>query len=399
VPNILFIATTLWEVDEKERAAKQYLRYITLREKDQKLNSFKNKALPIIEKYGAIITARGEFKKAWEEIADLAYDSPEDRQAYKDLPQANWPSRQRKDIIGALAKIRELRQLMAKNKAVVAPGQYKQIEEAVDAFNDLLNIAANQTMAESRLAAFYRESDQFEKALPILTKHYEDDPLSLENQMAVVLVTHNAALKADPMPPKAELEKARSVAANIRTEKRGTRDKIGYWEAYTLVLEFSVMMGETKVVNDSLSFLRRDRSDLTRDLVAPPVYGDDKRVRRPQNALSIQLAKRFFDLYQKEKEGITEKPPFAIIEIDNNGTPMTIFAEPEAPAFETKTMLTPDEDEVIAIVATDGSTPAPKVPTAAAPPAPAIAVPATPAPVDAAPKTEEKPADAKKGDQ
>ena len=403
VPNILFIASTLWDVDEKQRAAKQYLRYITLLGKDQTLNSFKENPLPIIEKYSAVVTARGEFKKAWEEIVDFAYDSAEDRQAYKDLPQANWPKRQRRDLIGAITKIKEFRQLMAKNKAVVAPAQYKQIEEAVDAFNDVLNMAANKVMAESRLAVFYRENDQFEKALPILMAHYNEDPLSLENQMALVLVTYNAALKADPMPPKAELEKARAVAASIRAEKRGTRDKVGYWEAYTLVLEFSVMMGEVKVVNDSLSFLRRDRSDLSRDLISPPIYGDDKRARRPQNALATQLARRFLGLY--EKNGVTEKPAFKIGEVDNNGSAMTLFTDPDAPTFEVKTMLTPDEDEVMAVVATDGSTPVPKPPTAADP-APAPVPESAPAPAETAPKpaepaakAEEKPAEEKKADQ
>jgi hypothetical protein len=405
LPNLLFIASTLWDVEEKERAAKQYIRYLSLLGKDQNLSEFKQNPLPMIEKYSAVVTARGEFKKSWEEIVDLAYDSAEDRQAYKDLPQANWPKRQRKDLIGAITKIKEFRQLMAKNKAVVAPAQYKQIEEAVDGLSDLLNTEANKIMAESRLAVFYRENDQFDKALPILMDHYNDDPLSLDNQMALVLVTYNAALKADPMPPKAELEKARGVAANIRAEKRGTRDKTGYWEAYTLVLEFSVMMGETKVVNDSLSFLRRDRSDISRDLVAPSVYGDDKRLRRPQNALSTQLARRFLGLY--EKNGVTEKPSFKMVEVDVNGTPIIIFTDPDAPTFETKTMLTPDEDEVTALVATDGSTPAPKPPTAAEPPPKAEEKPAEvtapkteekPAETTA-PKADEKPAEEKKGEQ
>jgi hypothetical protein len=360
LPNILFVASTLWDVDEKERAAKQYKRYLTLLAKDEALNNFNANPKSLLDKLTPVVTARGEFKKSWDEIVDLAFDSAEDKEAYKNLPQANWPARLRKDNLSALGKIKEFRGVMAKNKSVVAPAQYKQIEEAVDQLNAVLNAAANKIMAESRLAAYYRESDQFDLALPILTRHYEDDPLSLENQMALVLITYNAALKADPMPPKADLEKARNVAANIRGEKRGSRDKLGYWEAYTLVLEFSIMLGETKVVNDSLSFLRRDRSDLSRDVIAPPVYGDDKRVRRPQNVLATQLARRFLNIY--EKNGVTEKPAYKISEVDNNGTTLFVFTEPDAPAFVTKTMLTPDDDEVVAIVAADGSTPAPQAP-------------------------------------
>jgi hypothetical protein len=368
--NILFVASTLWDVEETERAGKQYKRYLMLTEKDEAFNNFNANPKVLLDKLTPIVTARGEFKKAWDEIVDLTYDSPEDKDAYVNLPQANWPARARKDTLSALGKVKEFRTLMAKNKAVVAPAQYKQIEEAVDQLNNMLNAAANKTMAKSRLAAYYREIGQFDLALPHLMDLFNEDPLNVDNQMALVLVTYNAALKADPMPPKAELEKARNIAANIRTEKRGTRDKLGYWEAYTLVLEFSVMLGENKVVNDSLSFLRRDRSDLSRDLIMPPEYGDDKRVRRPQNVLATQLARRFLSIY--EKNGVTEKPAYKIAEIDNNGETLTIFTEPDAPVFVTKTMMTPDEDEVTAIVAADGSTPAPQAPTApVADPAPA----------------------------
>jgi hypothetical protein len=377
--NVLFIARILWDVDERQRAAKQFARYIDLVSKDSDLSAFRADAKPILDKHSTVITARGEFKKAWEEIVDLAWDSQEDSDAYLKLPQPNWPARQRRNYGKALEKIAEFRsKTMAANKAVVAPAQYKQIEESVDSVQKMIAAVASLTTAKSRLATFFRANDQFDKALPLLMELYNDDPLNLDNQMALVLVTYNAALKGDPMPPKAELEKARSVAANIRAEKNSTPDKLGYWEAYTLVLEFSVIMGDTKVVNDSLSFLRRNRSDMSRDLIAPPVWGDDKRARRPLNALSVQLAKRFLGLH--ERPGITEKAAFKIVEVSVGGATQTVFTDPDAPAFEAKVLITPDEDEVTALVASDGSTPAPAKPT---PPEPDAAAPATPAAPDA----------------
>ena len=51
---------------------------------------------------------------------------------------------------------------------------------------------------------YFRESGQFDKALPILMELYEEDPLNPDNQMALVLVTYNAALKGNPMPPNDE---------------------------------------------------------------------------------------------------------------------------------------------------------------------------------------------------
>jgi hypothetical protein len=366
MPNVLFIARTLWDVDEKARAAKQFRRFIDLTEKDPEVQAFRADPKPIVEKHSAVITTRGEFRKAWEEIADLSWDSAEDTQAYNTLPRDNWPPRLRRDYPQALSKIADFRKLMATNKAVIAPDQYKQIEASVNAFNTVLSAMANQTLAKARVAAYYRESGQFEKAQPILMELYEQDPLSLDNQMALVLVTYNAALKGDPMPSKEDLIKARGVVADIRNATAGTTNKIGHWEAYTLVLEFSVMLGDTKVVNDALSFMRRNRSDLSRDLVAPPVWGDDKRARRPMNALAAQLAKRFLDLYTKQ--GVTEKPAFKVVEVTVNGEPMAVFTDPDAPEFTAKPMTTPDDDDVIAIVAADGSTPPPTKPE---PPKPA----------------------------
>jgi hypothetical protein len=399
--NVLFIARTLWEVDEKKRAAKQFARFIAINDKDAEVLAFRSDPKPLVEKHSAVINARGEFRKAWEEIADLSWDSPEDKQAYDTLPKDKWPTRLRRDYGQALSKIAEFRKLMATNKAVVAPDQFKQIEASVNAFTAVISALANQNLAKSRLAAYYRESNQFALALPILMELYEADPLSLDNQMALVLVTYNAALKGDPMPPKDELLKARGVVADIRNAKNNTTDKIGYWEAYTLVLEFSVMLGDSKVVNDTLSFMRRNRSDMSRDLVAPPQWGDDKRARRPMNALSVQLAKRFLSLYKGQ--GVTEQPAFKVVEITVNGEPMAVFTDPDAPEFTAKPMTTPDDDEVVAIIAADGSTPPPVKPEPPKPaepredPADAKAKPAAEAkPADA--KPEAKPADAKPAD-
>ncbi len=399
--NILFIARTLWDVDEKARAAKQFARFIALNDKDAELTAFRTDPKAVTDKYTAIITTRGEFRKTWEEVVDLSWDTAEDKQAYENLPKDKWPARQRADYSKALGKIGDFRKQLLANKAVVAPAQYKQIDEAVESFNRVITAMASQNQAMSRLAIFYRESDQFEKALPLLNYLYQQDPLDPNNQMALVLVTYHAALKGNPMPPKEELEKARRVAAGIRDLTAGTPNKVGYWEAYTLVMEFSIMLAEPKVVNDTLSFMRRNRSDISRDLVAPAKWGDDKRARRPMNALSVQLAKRFLSLYGAQ--GVTEKPAFKVTEVTVGAETMALFCDGDAPAFATKTMTTPDDDEVVSIIAADGSTPPPVKPApqrpaeareepeaprpagAPATPAPAATTPATPAPATPAP--------------
>ena len=387
--NVLFVAHTLWEVDEKARAAKQYRNFIALNERDKEIVAFLADPKSMAEKSSAVVNLRTEFRKPWEEIADLVWDSPEDKQAYETLPKANWPTRQRKDYFKALTQLNEFRKLMASNKAIIEPAQFKQIEATVDGLQRIILAVANQTKAKARLATYYRESGKNAESLVLLNEAYTDDPLNPDNQMALVLVTYDAALKGNPMPPKEELIKARRVVAGVRDGKKGTTDKVGYWEAYTLVMEFSIMLGEPKGVNDGLSFLRRDRSDITRDLVGPPVWGDDKRLRRPLNSLSIQLAKRFLGLY--EKQGVTEKPGFKLTDIEVvAGETKSFFTDHDAPAFVAKPMTTPDDDDVIALVAADGSTPAPVKPP---PPKPAEAredpkAPTAPAPVaPAAPVT------------
>ncbi len=366
--NVLFIARTLWEVDEKARAAKQFMKYMELINGDAETTAFRADPKSIVEKYGAVISGRGEFRKPWEEIADLSWDSLEDKQAYETLPKANWPIRLRKDYAKVLTKITDLRKIMEANKAIIAPAQFKEIQDAVDNFQKLVYGINNLGLAKARIATYYRESDQFGKAQPLLDEMYKDDPLDPDNQMALVLVTYHAALNGNPMPAKEELDKARRIAAGVRDGNRGTTNKIGYWEAYTLVMEFSIMLGEPKSVNDTLSFLRRDRSDITRDLIGPPVWGDDKRIRRPLNALSVQLAHRFLGLY--EKQGITEKPGFKIVDIEIGTETKGFFTDADAPTFVAKAMTTPDDDDVIALIASDGSTPAPTKPL---PPKPAEA--------------------------
>ena len=198
----------------------------------------------------------------------------------------------------------------------------------------------------------------------------------------MVLVTKERITRGGEVS-KDDLKKARDVAIDVRNAKQGTTDKEGYWDADCLVYEFSVMMGEMKAVVDRLSFLRRNKSDLSRDMVAPAVWGDDKRARRPSNAQAAEIAKRYLVLHEKANE----KPSFRVDEVTSGADTLVIFADPDAPKFELRVMKTPDDDEVTALVATDGSTPAPKaLPPVVVdpPPAPPTATPVpgtTPAPV------------------
>ena len=383
--NIIFIANKLWEVGEHARAANKYELFRTVLDADIELQTFKKDAKPVVDRYGEIISARAEFKKPWEEIADLSWDTPEFRQAYESLPRDKWPAGQKADYFKAKAKLKDFRtKTMAAQKGIIDPAQFKNIEGAVTAFERLLDACVNDTLVASNLAEFYQEDNKFDKALPLLMELYKFDPLSPDYALGVVTVTLRAAVRGEAT--KEAMIKARAIAVEVRDQKKGTRDKAGYWRASAIVLEFSVMLNELKVVNDSLSFMLRNKTDLSRDLVAPAELGDDKRARRPANDGAVDLAKRFLALY---KDGVTAKQSFRLDEITYGGQTITIFADPEAPKFEAKTIRNADDVEVTIIVAADGSTPPPvplpppEPPAAETPPAavvPAPATPATPAP-------------------
>lgn len=390
-PNILFLARTLWDAGEKKRAADQFARYKASLAADAELQAFLKEPKPIVDKYGEPILARNEYKKAWEEIADLSWDTPEFIQAYA---AGQKPAGLKADYYKALTRLREFRtKSVTPQKAVLDATQFKNINAALDGMERLLTACASDLTVNTRLAQYYRESDQFPKAQPLLINLYKFDPLNPDYAIAVVLVTMESLKKGDPVS-KEDLKSARDIAVDVRNAKQGTTDKEGYWDAYCLVLEFSVVMGDTKVVNEALSFLRRNKSDLSRDLIAPPVWGDDKRARRPSNPQAAQIAKRFLELHSKT--GVTEKPAFRVDEVQSGADTLVIFTDPEAPKFETRAMKTPDDDDVTALVASDGSTPAPQAlppvvadpppappgapaPGAAAPAAPGAAAPATPA--------------------
>jgi hypothetical protein len=385
-PNIIFLARTLWDAGEKKRAADQFIRYKASLAADAELQAFKKDPKPIIDKYGEPIVARTEYKKAWEEIADLSWDTPEFKQAYATLPKANWPAGLKADYYKALSKLREFRaKSVTPQRAVLDAALFKSINSSLDGLERLLTACASDLTVNSRLAQFYRENNEYAKAQELLNLLNDFDPLNPDYAIAVVLVTYRNALEGKAS--KDDMKRARDIAIDVRNAKQGTTDKEGYWDADCLVYEFSVLMGDMKVVVDRLSFLRRNKSDLSRDMVAPPVWGDDKRARRPSNAQAADTARRYLVLHEKAGE----KPSFRIDEVESGADKLVIFTDPDAPKFELRAMKTPDDDDVTALVASDGSTPPPQAlppvvvdPPPAAKPAPGAAPAATPGATPAA---------------
>jgi hypothetical protein len=378
--NILFCANKLWEVDAKERAARLYLKYQLTINNDNELLSFQKEPKPLLDKYGEPVLVRAEFKKAWDEIVDLSYDPPEWLEAYdKGLPAAQMPPGVHADYFKALAAISAFRAKgLAAQKLVMAPEQYKAIEISLTGLERLLLALANSQLVSKHLAQYYRESGQFEKALPILNELYKFDTRDPDAQIAIIDSTRRKMLEGKATHD--ELLHARDLAAQVREIYRNS-NKLGYWEAEILVMEFSLGLGENKVVNDTLAFMNRNRTDLSRDLIAPRIEGDDKRARRAMNTQAAELAKRFLELYSKT--GVTQKAAFRVDEVEASGKTFAIYTDLDAPKFSVHSIKTKDDEDVLVLLPEDAQAPEPAAPPAAT--APAAAPPAAaPAPAPAA---------------
>jgi hypothetical protein len=375
--NILFCANKLWEVDAKERAANLYLKYQATLASDSELEAFQKDPKPILDKYGEAILIRAEFKKYWDEIDDLSWDSDAFKEAWnKRLAQAEMPPGVHADYFKALAKIAEFRsKILVGQKLVMAPEQYKAIETSLEGLTRLLNALANKQIVSRHLAQYYREIGQYDKALPLLTKLYEFDTHDPDAVIAIIDATRRKMLAGQAT--KEEIANARQLAAQVREDYPST-NKLGRWEAEILVMEFSLGLGDTKTVNDTLGFMHRNRTDLSRDLVAPRVEGDDKRIRRALNVQAIELAQRFLKLYGMN--GVNEKVTYRVDEVDAGVKTIGIYTDVDAPKFIARSIKDKDDEDVLVIVAENApETPAAGTPAATAP----IPVKTAPAPAPA----------------
>jgi len=344
--NVLFCANKLWDVGEKERAAALYERYLGILAKDTELQAFKKEGKPVIDKYTAVVETRVEFTAPWEEIVDLAWDSPEWLQAYNNRVSP-MPPGEHADYFKCLAKFTAFRaNNVAKTKFLLSPEQNKTLDEALNGFERLIDACAHDVVVSKHLAQYYRESGQADKALPLLMQRYTFDTRDPDAQIAIVDLTRAKLAKGDAT--KDEIDKAMDLIGEIGDTYDRLHNKIGKHEADLLFMEFMFARGDAKKVNDTLKFEIVNKSDLSYDLRSPPVDGDDPAIRRAMNAQAVGLAKRYLELFTKT--GITASPPFRIDEIDAGTKTITIFTAVDSPKFIAKSIKTPDDEDVTVIV-------------------------------------------------
>jgi hypothetical protein len=351
---VWLIASTLWNAGEHPRAAKLFERYRDLLVQDDELQAFKKDGKAVLDGYAAKISIRPEFKDAWTEIADYAWDSPEFIEALK----ANKADPKQKAINyrKAMRLLDDFRKSkVAKAQSSMEKQAFADLGKAIDDLKRLLGAADYDLQVTANLAAAYREAGDLEKALPLLLSLYERDPSDPDNKSGFVEATLNAVKNGqiNPKDPKGldQLIKARTIVAGVRQglEQNPTK-RDNYWRAYIQVLELTAALGETSKVDETLKFLRVNRSDLSRELISAPVeittsegksVRDDAQARRPRNAQAVQLAQRFLGLYKLV--GLTEKPTFRIVPMEGLEPPM-VFSDLDAPAF---TLTTVKDDNLV----------------------------------------------------
>src|SRR5208283_3268720 len=109
----------------------------------------------VLDKYGEILGQRAELKKAWEEIAALAWNNPEAIEAIQKLDRNQRPAREKVDYIKCLNKIAEFRsKLLLPQRNVLGAELFKQLDTTLAAFSRLVESLASDILVNTRLAQF-----------------------------------------------------------------------------------------------------------------------------------------------------------------------------------------------------------------------------------------------------
>lgn len=335
--NLMALGNAWRDLGEQAKAIAPYEQYITRIQGEQAVAEFLRDRSAWLAPRTAVVSTRAEFRTRWNQIVASCVGDGD-----RSLP----------DLRVAATMMVAVKADIDAAKAILGAEIHLRLITAVGDLDAVVRKLLGVALTRQRLADCYRATGRPEAAIPHLQQLCAQEPDDQGHCLALVL-----AIQASQKPSsRADLEQARLLAAQIRDEREGTTDKVGYWEASLLVLEFSLLIGDQRLVDDTLAFMGRNRSDLSRDLITPPVAGDDPRVRRPLGPESVVLAGRFLDLYGKV--GITAHPPFRIEQVANGLAAQALFVDRGAPAPVARMITTPDGQQVTAYVM-DGSMVAP----------------------------------------
>ena len=276
VDTILAVATTLWELDEKKRAARLFEMYKKGLSKDPAIAEFVADPKAVIDRIMPLMQGRSEFSKWWQyknegaieggAIPDLLYDDPSFMDMYKDPRVSFRDYPEVKASYGvALSRITQFEAEMEKVKSFW-PG-YEEASKALVDFKKLVRNLAYSVNIDTRLIEAYREMGELQKAVELARSLYKFDPKEPTYMATVVDGTLEAAREG--VASKEALQEATEIAARLRNIAKNRSDNLNYWFASVQVLELLAHAQDTSTINNILGGYDRSRVYPSDDLFRP----------------------------------------------------------------------------------------------------------------------------------
>ncbi|MDA3962370.1 MAG: hypothetical protein PF961_16405 [Planctomycetota bacterium] len=339
--TLLAVANTLWDLDEKSRAAKLYEMYKERLQKDAALQAFLADPLVKVAEVTPLVTERSELKSAWDRsvrgsIPDLLVDEPgfiDQFYINSSLRIDDWLE-DKADPFAAQAKIASFTKRFDKLKGLLP--NFAAGKEALDGFTKLVERWAYSIVIDTRLIEAYREGGDLKSAVALAQELYKFDPRDPTFMAVVVDGTLEAA--KDGHVGAEDITEARKIAAELRNDSKLRGDLFNYWLASVQVLELSKFIPDIDVINRILRNYNNKRTFPTGDIFkpvdkdfelnqTPAGYGvlkrlepmmkgeelvEELRLAGTVNRTAMILMRRFLDLYQID--GVTIPVPISITE-------------------------------------------------------------------------------------
>ncbi len=334
---IRLVADTLWDIEMHAKSRPLYEILRANLASNGAANSFRANPKPELDRLGALFTQRPELKVLWEALRDLLEDKQPIKQWWENGRPLSEFGEKPIDYLAAYPQVLALRKAIDAIRDKIGAELHKQFSDQAEALAKVAETLAQDIRTKERLAECYRESGASPKAQALFSELFDYDPYNREYSSAYVELVIDALKnpsEGKPVPNKDSLAKARSIAVDNRDILREGSEK--WWIAVTQVLELCVAMGELEPVNRRLDFIAINKSDISRDLIAPSLdlggVRDDPRARWPRNAATVTLCERFLQLYLVS--GVTAKPTFRIDKLTVDGATKPVFIDANAPNFE-----------------------------------------------------------------
>ncbi len=365
--TILAVAQTLWDIDEKARAVRLFEMYKARLDEDDLVKGYRADPATTLAPFAAVLTARQEFRKGWDEIIDLLTDPAGYNQ---DLiahgSEGVQGKGEQRNFAKAMTKIDALKALVTSAGYLDSEGK----KRMTDTCDQLRGLAANLAFGisiDSNLAQFYRESGEAGKAVELYRKLYaEYDPLNPAYSAGFVEGVLQALRSDRASVTDVQIKGARVVAGkNLVIFEGQPQQRDNFWLSWLQVLELSKALGsnEAKAIKNQLEYTVKNRSTPRDDLIDPVRKGDDPRVRRARNQSAVDIARRYLALF----EGTGVELPFGTEVVTADGKDLTIFVDSGAPAMQVTAAEIDGEDTSIITAVGEAAAPAPAAPPATAP--------------------------------